>query len=71
MALYIPTNQNPADHETRGLEPEELCSKWLQAPGFLKKHYSGSNSTHKIVSVHTSSTAKPNEPVIDTTRFRT
>ena len=68
---YIPSNQNPADHGTRGLEPEELCSKWLQAPDFLKKHYSDWNSTHKIVSVHASSTAKPNEPVIDPTRFRT
>ena len=66
----IPTNQNPADHVTSGLEPEELCSKWLQAPDFLKKHYSDWNSAHEIVFVRTSSTAKPNEPVIDPTRFR-
>ena len=66
---YIPTNQNPADHGTRGVEPEELCSKWLQAPDFLKKHYSDWNSAHKKVSVHTTSTSKPNEPVIDSTRF--
>ena len=68
---YIPTNQNPADHGTSNLEQEELCSKWSQAPGFLKKHYSDWNSAHKIVSLRTSSTAKPNEPVIDPTRFRT
>ena len=67
---YIPTNQNPADYGTCGLEPEELCSKWLRAPDFLKKHYSDWNSAHKIVSVHTTSTSKPNEPVIDPTRFR-
>ena len=67
---YIPTNQNPADHGTRGLEPEELCSKRLQAPDFLKKHYSDWNSAHKIVSVHTTSTSKTNEPVIDPTHFR-
>ena len=67
---YIPTNQNPADHGTRGLESEELCSKWLQAPDFLKKHYSDRNSAHKIFSVHTMSTSKPNEPVIEPTRFR-
>ena len=68
--LCVPTNQNPADHGTRCLEPEELCSKWLQAPDFLKKHYSDWNSARKIVSVHTTSTSKPNEPVIDPTRFR-
>ena len=68
---YIPINQNPADHGTRGLEPEELCSKWLQASDFLKKSYSDWNSAHKIVSGQTSSTAKPNEPVIDPTGFRT
>ena len=67
---YIPTNQNPADHGTRGLEPKELCSKWLQAPDFLKKHYSDWNSAQKIVSVHTTSTSKLNEPVIDPTHFR-
>ena len=67
---YIPTNQNPADHGIRGLEPEELCSKWLQAPDFLKKHYSDLNSAHKIVSVNTTSTSKPNEPAIDPIRFR-
>ena len=66
---YIPTNQSPADNGRRGLEPEE-CSKWLLATDFLKKHYSGWSSAHKIVSVHTSSRAKPNEPVIDPTRFR-
>ena len=66
---YIPTNQNPADHRTRGLEPEELCSKWLEAPDFLKKHYSDWNSADKIVSVPTTSTSKPNEPVIDPIRF--
>ena len=68
--LYIPTNQNPADHGTRGLEPEKLCSEWLQALDFLKKHYSDLNSAHKTVSVHTTSTSKTNEPVIDPTRFR-
>ena len=67
---YILTNQNPGDHVTRGLEPEELCSKWLQAPDFLKKHYSDWNSAHKIDSVHTTCTSKPDEPVIDPTRFR-
>ena len=66
---YIPTNRNPADHGTRGLEPEELCSNWLHAPDFLKKHYSDWNSAHKIVSVQTTSTSKPSEPVIDPTRF--
>ena len=55
---YVPTNQNPADHGTRGLEAEELCSKWLQAPDFLKKHYSDWNSAHKIVSVYTAITSK-------------
>ena len=67
---YILTNQNQADHVTRGLEPEELCSKWLQAPDFLKKHYSDWNSEHKIDSVNTTSTSKPDEPVIVPTRFR-
>ena len=57
---FIPTNQNPADHGTRGLEPEELCSKWLQAHDFLKKHYSDWNYAHKIVSVYTTITSKPN-----------
>ena len=67
---YIPTNQNPLDHGTRGLEPEELCSKWLQVPDFLKKHYSDRNSAHKTISVHITSTSKPIEPVIDPTRFQ-
>ena len=54
---YIPTNEIPADNGTRGLEPEDLCSKWLQAPDFLKKPYSGWNAAHsKIVSVHRTST---------------
>ena len=43
---YLPTTQNPADHGTRGLEPEKLCSKWLQAPDCLKKHYSDWHSAH-------------------------
>ena len=47
----------------------KLCSKNLQAPDFLKKHYSDWNSANKI-SVHTTSTSKREEPVIDPTRFR-
>ena len=50
---------------------EELCSKWLQAHDFPKKQYSDWNSANKIVFVHLLSTAKPKEPVIDPTRFRT
>ena len=48
----------------------KLRSNWLQAPDFLKKHYSDWNSANKIVFVHTTSTSKRKEPVIDPTRFR-
>ena len=33
---YVPTEQNPADHASRGLTVNELCnSTWLRGPSFL------------------------------------
>ena len=67
MAIYT----NSSKSGTHGLEPEKLCFKWLQAPDILWKHYSDWNPTHnKTVSVHTTSKSKPNDPVIDRSRFR-
>ncbi|XP_026054611.1 uncharacterized protein LOC113040501 [Carassius auratus] len=35
---YVPTNENPADHASRGLNAGEiLTSNWLTGPGFLWK----------------------------------
>ena len=63
---YIPTNQNLGDYGTRGLEPNELCSKWLLAPDFLIKRYCKWISFYcKLFSVHTTTcTSTPTEPVL-------
>ena len=32
---HVTTKENPADHGTRGLNPDEIPAKWLTAPAFL------------------------------------
>ena len=34
---YVPTNLNPADDLSRGIPSEELDSRWMKGPTFLRK----------------------------------
>ena len=34
---YVPTELRPAHHETRGLKPSDISSKWTNGPDFLLK----------------------------------
>ena len=48
---HVPTNFNPADHGTRGLEPSEIPPKWLTAPQFLQNTESSWKDMKKISTV--------------------
>lgn len=47
---YVPTNQNPADLATRGLEPAALQnSLWLRGPDFLKTELQPAGETFDLI----------------------
>lgn len=47
---YVPTNANPADHETRGLTVKDLAdtSQWWNGPEFLKRAEEWPESTFDL-----------------------
>ena len=70
---HVPTNFNPADLGTRGLEPSEIPPKWLTAPQFLQNTESSWKDLKKISTVGavTRNTKIPIKPVLDPNRFST
>ena len=70
---HVPTNFNPADHGTRGLEPSEIPPKWLTAPQFLQNTESSWKDMKKISTVGavTRNTKTPIKPVLDPNRLST
>ena len=70
---HISTQNNPADHGTRGLDPREISLKWLQPPEFLSSSEQITNqpvpSKPAVVAttVHTASIVP--EPFKDPERF--
>ena len=70
---HVPTNFDPADHGTRGLEPSEIPPKWLTAPQFLQNTESSWKDLKKISTVGavTRNTKTPIKPVLDPNRFST
>ena len=48
---HVTTKENPADHGTRGLNPDETPAKWLTAPAFLStRQLSASGNFKECVS---------------------
>ena len=70
---HVPTNFDPADHGTRGLEPSEIPPKWLTAPQFLQNIESSWKDMKKISTVGAVARNKKSAitPVIDPNRFST
>ena len=70
---HVPTNFNPADHGTRGLEPSEIPTKWLTAPQFLQNTESSWKDMKKISTVVAVARNKKSAitHVIDPNRFST
>ena len=69
---HITTKENPADHGTRGLNPDEIPAKWLSAPAFLSTRQLSApeNSPKHVLATHEIS-RNLSEQKIDPTRFST
>ena len=51
---HVTTNENPADHGTRGVNPDEIPAKWLTAPAFLttRQLSAPENSPKYVLATH-------------------
>ena len=69
----VPTNINPTDHGTRGLEPSKIPPRRLTAPQFLQDTESSWKDMKKISTVGavTRNTKTPIKLVLDPNRFPT
>ena len=69
---HVTTKENPADHGTRGLNPDEIPAKWLTAPAFLSTRQltTPEKSSKHVLATHELS-RNLSEQVIDPTRFST
>ena len=69
---HVTTKENPADHGTRGLNPDEIPAKWLTAPAFLSTRQLSApeNSPKPVLATHEIS-RNLSEQIIDPTRFST
>ena len=67
---HVTTKENPADHGTRGLNPNEIPAKWLTAPAFLSTRQLSApeNSPKHVLATHEIS-RNLSEQIIDPTRF--
>ena len=67
---HVITKENPADHGTRGLNPDEIPAKWLTAPAFLSTRQlsAAENSPNHVLATHEVS-RNLSEQIIDSTRF--
>ena len=70
MEAHVSTKENPADHGTRGLNPEEIPAKRLTAQTFLytKQLSVPDNSSKHVLATHETSRSL-SEQIIDSTRF--
>ena len=69
---HVTTKENPADHGTRCLNPDEIPAKWLTAPAFLatRQLSAPENSPKHVLATHEIS-RNLSEQIIDPTRFST
>ena len=51
---HVTTKEDPADHGTRGLNPDEIPAKWLTAPAFLSTRQLSApeNSSKHVLATH-------------------
>ena len=66
---YVPTKQNPADHGTRGLRPDEIPAKWIEGPSFLNE--SAENWPKRPQTTCTAIVIDQKSVLFDTERFST
>ena len=70
---HVPTNINPVDHGTLGLEPSEIFPKWVTAPQFLQDTEKSWKDMKQISTVGavTRNTKTPIKPVLDPNHIST
>ena len=66
---YVPTKQNPADHGTRGLRPDEISAKWIKGPSFPNE--SAKNGPKQPQTTCTAIVIDQKTVFFDTQRFST
>ena len=69
---HVTTKENPADHGTRGLNPDEIPTKWLAAPAIFSTRQLSApeNSPKHVLATHEIS-RNLSEQIIDPTLFST
>ena len=69
---HVTTKENPADHGTRGLNPDETPAKWLASTAFIStRQLSGTENSPKHVLATHEISRNLSEQIIDPTRFST
>ena len=69
---HVTTKENPADHGTRGLNPDEIPANWLTAPALLStRHLSAPENSRKHVLATQEISRKLSQQIIDPTRVST